>query len=117
MALPPEENNLIIFGQAPYPPVESASGIAMFDSLIKSWDSSQFGKTVSMRAIAKAASIAKGYVSQEAKIDTLRKALKQYDIVSPPEWFVAMLEQGVLLLNASLTIDKWRLYIEIFIAL
>mmetsp|Transcript_8775 Transcript_8775/g.18981 ORF Transcript_8775/g.18981 Transcript_8775/m.18981 type:complete len:975 (-) Transcript_8775:238-3162(-) len=103
MALPPEENTLIAFGEAPYPRVESASGIAMFDSMIKDWDSKQFGKTVSMRCIAKAAAIAKGIAAQDAKVGNLRYAFKQHNIVSPPEWFQAMLSQGVLLLNASLT--------------
>jgi uracil DNA glycosylase len=103
MALPPEDNMLIVFGEAPYPRVESASGIAMFDSLIQDWDCPQFGKTVSMRCIAKVAAIARGIVTQDCKIAEMRKAFKQHDIVSPPQWFQAMLAQGVLLLNASLT--------------
>ena len=103
MACPPEENTLIVFGQAPYPRVESASGIAMFDALIQNWDCAQFGKTVSMRCIAKAAAEAKGIVTSNSNIADMRKAFQEHDIVSPPEWFQAMLAQGVLLLNASLT--------------
>lgn len=103
MAVAPEENNLVVIGQAPYPRVESASGIAMFDTLIKDWDCSQFGKTTSLRCIAKAAAIAKGIIDQDATVKTMRKVFKEKDIVTPPEWFQAMLAQGVLLLNASLT--------------
>ncbi|CAB9517985.1 Uracil-DNA glycosylase [Seminavis robusta] len=106
MATPPEENTLIVFGEAPYPRVESASGIAMFDSLIQDWDCAQFGKTVSMRCIAKVAATAKGIVSDNSKISDMRKAFKKHNIVSPPEWFQAMLSQGVLLLNASLTMGS-----------
>ena len=35
---PPGEWNVIIFGQNPYPRVESATGIAMFDNTFSSWD-------------------------------------------------------------------------------
>eukprot|EP00957_Ditylum_brightwellii_P199131 15179217-Ditylum_brightwellii.AAC.1 len=56
-----------------------------------------------MRCIAKAAAIAKGIINQDAPVKTIRKVFKEKDIVSPPEWFQAMLAPAVLLLNASLT--------------
>jgi uracil DNA glycosylase len=34
---PPEDWNVIIFGQNPYPRLESATGIAMFDGQFKDW--------------------------------------------------------------------------------
>ncbi|CAM9540518.1 unnamed protein product, partial [Heterosigma akashiwo] len=49
---PPVDWNVIVFGQNPYPRVESATGIAMFDNNIDSWDSPVFAKTVSMRILS-----------------------------------------------------------------
>jgi uracil DNA glycosylase len=100
---PPEAWKVIAFGQNPYPRVESATGIAMFDNSFKSWADSRFGKVVSMRCLIKAACIAQHGLSTEAKIPELRALLEKQSSVSPPEWFSALLAQGVLLLNAALT--------------
>ena len=43
------------FGQNPYPRVESATGIAMFDNAFGNWADSQFGKVITIRCIIKAA--------------------------------------------------------------
>ena len=101
---PPHKWNVIVFGQAPYPRIESSTGIAMFDAKIDSWDSKQFGKAVSMRCIMKVAAMAKHGIPSDTKISTLREKFRDdWDVVSPMEWFQAMLSQNVLLLNASLT--------------
>ena len=42
-------------------------------------------------------------VPKKTPIADLRALLREHDIVPPPEWFQAMLTQGVLLLNAALT--------------
>lgn len=100
----PEAWRVIIFGQNPYPRLESATGIAMFDNAFDAWESKRFGAVVSLRCIIKAAAMAQHGVAATASVDELRKLLREKDIVSPPEWFQAMLAQGVLLLNAALTI-------------
>jgi uracil DNA glycosylase len=97
---------VLVFGQNPYPRVESATGIAMFDNLIDGWESKQFGKSVSMRCITKTAAMwhDPAAIGEKTPIGELRAALKRWGTVSPEEWFQAMLTQGVLLLNAALTV-------------
>lgn len=99
----PGDWSVVVFGQNPYPRVESATGIAMFDNAFNDWKDSQFGKTVSMRCIMKAAAIWKLQIPFETKVKELRALLEERSVVAPPEWFQSMLTQGVLLLNASLT--------------
>ena len=107
---PPEEWKVVIFGQNPYPRVESATGIAMFDNAFGDWKDSQFGRVTSIRCIIKAACIWKLGIDPKTKVAEIRKRLAQEKIVAPPEWFQGMLTQGVLLLNAALTAstDKSR---------
>ncbi|MDV5143894.1 ADP-ribosyltransferase domain-containing protein [Streptomyces sp. SBC-4] len=100
---PPQKWKVVAFGQNPYPRAESATGIAMFDNTFGDWKDSQFGRVVSMRCIIKAATMWKYGVAKKTPIADIRALLKKEDTVQPPEWFQAMLTQGVLLLNASLT--------------
>jgi uracil DNA glycosylase len=100
---PPERWKVVIFGQNPYPRIESATGIAMFDNTFGNWGDSAFGRVVSIRCIIKAAAMWKHKIPKATKIDEIRKLLAREKVVPPPEWFQAMLTQGVLLLNASLT--------------
>ncbi|CAE7369032.1 ung [Symbiodinium natans] len=95
---------VVSLGQSPYPRIESATGIAHFDNAIKSWDSGKFGSVVTMRCIIKAAAMSKFKISKDTKVPDLRKLLKTKGTVGPPEWFQAMLAQGVLLMNAACTI-------------
>jgi uracil DNA glycosylase len=100
---PPHKWKVVIFGQNPYPRPESATGIAMFDNTFHDWSDSQFGRVVSIRCIIKAAAMWKYGIPKKTPIADIRALLKKQDTVQPPEWFQAMLTQGVLLLNASLT--------------
>ncbi|MGA5194585.1 ADP-ribosyltransferase domain-containing protein [Streptomyces exfoliatus] len=100
---PPQKWKVVVFGQNPYPRAESATGIAMFDNTFNDWKDSQFGRVVSMRCIIKAAAMWKYGIVKKTPIADVRTLLKKEDTVQPPEWFQAMLTQGVLLLNASLT--------------
>ncbi len=100
---PPEKWKVVIFGQNPYPRVESATGIAMFDNAFNHWKDSQFGKVTSIRCIIKAAAMSKYKIPKATPIADIRALLAKNDAVQPPEWFQAMLTQGVLLLNAALT--------------
>jgi uracil DNA glycosylase len=93
----------VVFGQNPYPRVESATGIAMFDNAFGKWGDSQFGKVITIRCIIKAAAMWKYKVPKATPIADMRKLLAENNTVQPPEWFQAMLTQGVLLLNAALT--------------
>ncbi|MEV8452318.1 ADP-ribosyltransferase domain-containing protein [Streptomyces sp. NPDC052095] len=100
---PPEKWKVVVFGQNPYPRPESATGIAMFDNTFNDWKDSQFGRVVSIRCLIKAAAMWKYGIAKKTPIADVRALLKKEDTVQPPEWFQAMLTQGVLLLNASLT--------------
>ncbi|MER6996172.1 ADP-ribosyltransferase domain-containing protein [Streptomyces sp. NPDC000410] len=100
---PPHKWKVVVFGQNPYPRPESATGIAMFDNTFHDWKDSQFGRVVSIRCIIKAAAMWKYGIPKKTPIADIRALLKERDTVQPPEWFQAMLTQGVLLLNAALT--------------
>ncbi|KPI33660.1 NAD:arginine ADP-ribosyltransferase ART [Actinobacteria bacterium OV450] len=100
---PPHKWKVVVFGQNPYPRPESATGIAMFDNTFNDWKDSQFGRVVSIRCIIKAAAMWKYGIAKKTPIADVRALLKERNTVQPPEWFQAMLTQGVLLLNASLT--------------
>ncbi|MEU9086263.1 macro domain-containing protein [Streptomyces sp. NPDC048357] len=100
---PPHKWKVVAFGQNPYPRPESATGIAMFDNTFSDWKDSQFGRVVSIRCLIKAAAMWKYGIAKKTPIADVRALLKEQDTVQPPEWFQAMLTQGVLLLNASLT--------------
>ncbi|MCC3777937.1 ADP-ribosyltransferase domain-containing protein [Streptomyces sp. UNOB3_S3] len=100
---PPHKWKVVVFGQNPYPRPESATGIAMFDNTFHDWKDSQFGRVVSIRCIIKAAAMWKHGIPKKTPIADVRALLKEQDTVQPPEWFQAMLTQGVLLLNAALT--------------
>ncbi|MGV9273872.1 ADP-ribosyltransferase domain-containing protein [Streptomyces griseosporeus] len=100
---PPHKWKVVVFGQNPYPRPESATGIAMFDNTFSDWKDSQFGRVVSIRCLIKAAAMWKYGIPKKTPIADVRALLKHRDTVQPPEWFQAMLTQGVLLLNASLT--------------
>lgn len=100
---PPHKWKVVVFGQNPYPRPESATGIAMFDNTFHDWEDSQFGRVVSIRCIIKAAAMWKYGIPKKTPIADIRALLKKQDTVQPPEWFQAMLTQGVLLLNAALT--------------
>ncbi|MCZ0982099.1 ADP-ribosyltransferase domain-containing protein [Streptomyces diastatochromogenes] len=100
---PPHKWKVVAFGQNPYPRAESATGIAMFDNTFHDWKDSQFGRVVSIRCLIKAAAMWKYGIVRKTPIADVRALLGKEDTVQPPEWFQAMLTQGVLLLNASLT--------------
>jgi uracil DNA glycosylase len=100
---PPHKWKVVVFGQNPYPRAESATGIAMFDNAFGNWADSQFGKVITIRCIIKAAAMWKYKIPKATPIADIRALLKKNDTVQPPEWFQAMLTQGVLLLNAALT--------------
>jgi uracil DNA glycosylase len=93
----------VIFGQTPYPRVESATGIAMFDNAFHSWQEPRFPQCLSMRNMLKTALIWKHGLPETLPAKQVPVLLQQHGVVPPPEWFQAMLSQGVLLVDASLT--------------
>lgn len=100
---PPEKWKVVVFGQSPYPRVESATGIAMFDAAFQSWKNPRFLQCASMRNMLRAALLWQHGVSPELPQREIPAMLAKYDVVQPAEWFQALLSQGVLLVDASLT--------------
>ena len=100
---PPEKWKVVAFGQNPYPRVESATGIAMFDNQFNQWSDGRFGAVTSIRCIIKAAAMWKHGIKKDTPVADIRALLAKHAVVPPPEWFGAMLTQGVLLLNTALT--------------
>ena len=100
---PPEKWKVVIFGQTPYPRVESATGISMFDNAFHKWSDPRFLQCASMRNILKAALIWGHDISTDTSPKQLPPLLAEHNVVPPAEWFQAVLSQGVLLVDASLT--------------
>ncbi|MFO0603361.1 MAG: ADP-ribosyltransferase domain-containing protein [Polyangiales bacterium] len=100
---PPERWKVVIFGQSPYPRVESATGIAMFDNAFHSWQEPRFPQVASMRNMLKSALIWRHGLPETLAAKEVAPLLKKHDVVPPTEWFQAILSQGVLLVDASLT--------------
>lgn len=101
---PPGGWKIVSLGQSPYPRIESATGIAHFDSSVSSWSSPKFGSVMTMRCIIKAAAMHKYSLPQSTTLPELRTLLEDRKCVGPAEWFQAMLTQGVLFMNASCTL-------------
>ncbi|MBI5513436.1 MAG: uracil-DNA glycosylase [Deltaproteobacteria bacterium] len=102
-ANPPERWRVVVFGQNPYPRVESATGIAMFDNAIKSWKDPRFPQVASLTNLLRAALHWRHKTPPDLDPFQLPALLEEHQVVPPAEWFQALLAQGVLLLNASLT--------------
>src|SRR5436305_7089821 len=94
---PPHKWKVVVFGQNPYPRVESATGIAMFDNTFNDWKDSAFGRVVSIRCIIKAACINKHGIAKATSIADVRDLLATHKTVQPPECSQATLPQARLL--------------------
>ena len=53
LKLPPSQWKLVIVSQSPFPRVESATGIGLFDNRFHSWEDPDFSKTTSLRCLLK----------------------------------------------------------------
>lgn len=126
-----EKNNVtfILFGETPYPRLESANGYAFWDANVHDiFSATGFSKPVnratSLRNILKMLLRAKGHL----QLDTSQAAIAATDksglISSLDELFINMQKCGILLLNASLVLSDmnknkeakhWLPFIEIIL--
>lgn len=95
---------VIIIGQNPYPRMKSATGVAMFGASIEKWEDFEIGKAASMRSNTKEAAMNRYDIPSDTKVKALRSLLDKKNVITPPEWFQAILSQGALLLNAAPTV-------------
>mmetsp|Transcript_34795 Transcript_34795/g.58911 ORF Transcript_34795/g.58911 Transcript_34795/m.58911 type:complete len:336 (-) Transcript_34795:623-1630(-) len=79
----------------------------MFDNTFHNWDDKRFGRVTSIRCIIKSALMATdkycSIVNKRTPVKELRTILSKAKVLQPPSYFKALLTQGCLLLNASLT--------------
>eukprot|EP00457_Paulinella_chromatophora_P004058 gb/GEZN01004068.1/.p1 GENE.gb/GEZN01004068.1/~~gb/GEZN01004068.1/.p1 ORF type:complete len:552 (+),score=86.71 gb/GEZN01004068.1/:217-1872(+) len=92
---------VIIFGEMPYPRIESATGIALFDGKFRDWKN--MGRCVSLREMIKSACMWKYGLSIKSNAEDVRACITEHKVVQPTEWFQATLVQGCLWLNTALT--------------
>jgi uracil-DNA glycosylase len=97
---PPERAQVVVLGQDPFPRDLSATGVAFYDGLVKTWDSPM---SPSLRNLIKACMITHRALPPAAKVKELRAALKAAGAPQPPEFFARTAAAGVLWLNTALT--------------
>jgi len=97
----PAEVRCVLFGEDPYPRRSSACGIAFWDKEVEDWQQKTNGNA--LKNILKALLIYKGWADYQTDLDTCRKIAGDKRIKSPAELFRHWLDQGVFLVNTSLT--------------
>jgi len=97
----PENVKCVLYGEDPYPRITSANGVAFWDMEIKSWQDKTNGS--SLKNIIKALLTAEGLADYKTPIAECRETACRENIRTPAKLFKLWLEQGVLLINTSLT--------------
>ena len=130
--LPLEDVKYILFGQDPYPWVESASGYAFIDSNVKTLFapnglSKEVNKATSLRNFIKMLLVSMGRLStQDTSQQAIARIPKDDLINSIDELRINFEKNGVLLLNMALVftdkkdstkhIKEWRGFIEVLLS-
>jgi uracil-DNA glycosylase len=113
--LPKSQTKYILFGQDPYPRIESASGFAFIDSNVDSlWSanglSKEVNKATSLRNLMKTFLLANNYLSiNNTSKEAIAKIDKSQFIDSMDELKNNFLKHGFLLLNSSLIFEDKKL--------
>ncbi len=111
-SLPLDQVQYVLFGESPYPRSESANGYAFWDAAVKElWSDKGLSKKVnratSMRNILKMLLVADGKLQQS---ETTQDAIAQIDksryVQTNEAFFQNLLNQGFLLLNATLVLQQ-----------
>lgn len=111
-SLPLDNMQYILFGESPYPRAQSANGYAFWDSAVAElWSENGLSKPVnratSLRNIMKMLLIAEGVLSPEDTSQAAIAAVDKSPFVSHiDDLFQNFLNQGILLLNASLVLSE-----------
>jgi len=105
--LPREKTKAILFGQDPYPRLQSATGYAFIDGMVKEiFSKSGFSKSVnratSLRNFLKMQLINEGYLSNEDTSQSAIAAMDKSGLIDSIEALRANFEsEGILLINTS----------------
>ncbi len=99
--VPPTQVKAILLGEDPYPRPNSACGIAFLDNEIRTWDSISRGN--SLKHIHKALLISRGLATAHTSLADCRIITKKAQIQEPAELLTQWMNEGILLLNTSLT--------------
>ena len=126
--LPKEKVNYILFGQDPYPRIESASGYAFIDAKVRKIFSDQglskeVNRATSLRNFIKMALVARGDLSLEDLSQSAISAIDKTALISSiGELRRHFEENGVLLLNTALVftdkkssrkhVKAWRPFVK-----
>jgi uracil-DNA glycosylase len=110
-SLPLEKTNHILVGESPYPRSASANGYAFWDNAVDElWSprglSTAVNRATSLRNWIKMMLVARGDLERH---DTSQQAIVQIDksrlVDTAKQFFVGMMDKGILLLNASLVYE------------
>lgn len=112
-SLPLSKTDYVLLGESPYPRVQSANGYAFWDNAVGSlWSPQGFSKPVnratSLRNWLKMLLVARGSLNS----DTSQQAIAQIDktnlVHTAEDFFVGMMNKGILLLNACLVYSEGK---------
>ena len=106
-SLPKSAVKTVLLGESPYPRYESANGYAFWDAAVQNlWSEKGLDKRVnratSLRNFIKMLLVARGDLQQDTSQEAISLIDKKNFIKSNTELFNGLIEQGFLLLNASL---------------
>lgn len=111
-SIPQSSVKVVLFGESPYPRAASANGYAFWDNAVGPlWSPTGLSKAVnratSLRNIIKMLLVADGRLSPKDTSQAAIAALDKSDLVqTSAELFQHCLQQGFLLLNASLVLQE-----------
>lgn len=110
-SLPLSKTRYILFGESPYPRNLSANGYAFWDAEVDSlWSmkglSTRVNKATSLRNWIKMLLVAEGYLDKDISQEAIANLDKTSLVQTADALFTRLMQQGVLLLNASLVYSE-----------
>lgn len=112
-SLPLDSVRYILLGESPYPRLESANGYAFWDGAVGSlWSPKGLSKDVnratSLRNLMKMLLVARGDLQDNCSQDAIAGLDKSRYVETASDLFMAFIQQGFLLLNASLVYSEGK---------
>lgn len=113
-SLPVDATRYILVGESPYPRAQSANGYAFWDDAVGLlWSekglSKEVNRATSLRNLIKMMLYARGDLTDDFSKEAIAKLDKSAYIQKADELFMAFLQKGFLLLNATLVYSQGRI--------